>query len=105
EAGLALVAQSEVPDSLLGVRPAAGPLGKLAQVDQQGDGAVVVVGALGGDQVVDLAPGRGLAAGEVVERLGSGLGLLSRETLSLPGRALGGLSPLVLDQGVVGREQ
>src|SRR3954452_15488252 len=66
EAGLVAVALAESPDPRLGLRGAAGPPGQVAQVDKQGDGAVVVLGACRGDQLLHLAPGRRLAAGQVV---------------------------------------
>ena len=49
------MALAEFQDPRLGLRGAARPPGQVAQIHQQGDGAVVVLRAFRGDQLVDLA--------------------------------------------------
>src|SRR5262249_18684896 len=85
EARLARVPLPELADPARGLAAPAGPIGEVAEVRQQADRPVVVLGALRGDQLLDLAPRGRLAPGQLLQLSGPGLGLLALAAGPLPG--------------------
>lgn len=80
---------AELANPTLGGRSTSGTLGQFAEVDEQDDRAVVILGAFGSNQGVNLDPGLGLTGREFVEVAGSLLGMLLLESVSLCLVALG----------------
>src|SRR6516165_4376688 len=100
QARLVRVSLPEFTDPLRGLVSPAGPTGKIAQVHQQGDRPVVVLGTLRVDQLFDFTPRGRLAAGQLIQVLGPRLGLLPLAAGPFPGRLFGRLAGLPLGQGV-----